>query len=53
MLTYALPLSAHLADTCMCIVFLGLSLGLFFLPGQERYLMLRPWNAVLLRTQPL
>ena len=44
----ALLLSAHLADTGMCIVFLSLAFAVLFVPGQGRFRVLRPWKLVLL-----
>ncbi len=43
----ALLLSAHLADTGMCIVFLTLAFALFFVPGAGRFQMLKPWEMVM------
>lgn len=44
----ALLLSAHLADTGVCIIFLSLAFAVLFVPGQGRYRVLRPWKLVLL-----
>jgi hypothetical protein len=44
----ALLISAHLADTCMCIVFLALAFGMLIAPHKQRYLsMVGPWKVTI------